>query len=149
VYDNVLAAIELTTAPAERVLRQAREFVAAGGSLSAVHIVEPQYVQYSFDATFKSTLSRSLEQDAVDLAAARLAELCEPHGIDAGHRFVMLGRAADQIHALVHQHGFDLVVLGSHGQEGLRRLLGSTANAVLHASTVDVATVRIERGSQS
>jgi universal stress protein A len=149
VYDNVLAAIALTSAPAERVLRQARDFIAPGGSLSVVHVVEPQYVQYSFDPTFKSTLSRSLEQDALDLAAARLAELCEPLGIDAGHRFVMLGRAADQIHILVEQHGFDLVVLGSHGQEGLRRLLGSTANAVLHASPVDVATVRIESGSAS
>jgi universal stress protein A len=149
VYDNVLAAIELTSAPAERVLRQARDFIRPGGNLSVVHVVEPQYVQYSFDPTFKSTLSRSLEQDALELAAARLAELCEPHGIDAGHRFVMLGRAADQIHILVEQHGFDLVVLGSHGQEGLRRLLGSTANAVLHASPVDVATVRIESGSES
>jgi universal stress protein A len=149
VYRNVLAAIELTTAPAERVLRRARELAGPEASLTALHVVEPQFVQYSFDPTFKSTLARSLEQDALDLAAARLAEVCGPHGIDAEHRFVALGRVADQIHALVAEHGFDLIVIGSHGQDGLRRLLGSTANAVLHGSPTDVATVRLSTGKAS
>jgi universal stress protein A len=143
VYKNVLVAIELTTYPAELVLSHARRFLAPSGALSAIHVVEPQYVQYSFDPTFKGTLSRSLEQGAVDAAGERLAELCEPHGIDAGHRYVMLGRAADKIHEVAEERGFDLIVIGSHGQQGLRRLLGSTANAVLHGAPVDVATVRI------
>lgn len=146
-YKNVLAAIDLTEDSATAVLRRARAFVAAGGSLSALHVVEPQYVQYSFDPTFKSTLSRSLEQDAVDLAAARLAELCDPHGIDAAHRYVMIGRAASHIRELAADKNFDLVVMGSHGQEGLRWLLGSTANAVLHGSPVDVVTVRLQQGA--
>ncbi len=146
-YHNILVAIDLLEQPAKLVLERAREFVAERGSVSAVHVVEPQYVQYSFDPTFKSTLSRSLEQGALDIASRRLAELCEPYGIDADHRYVMLGRAADKIHELAEQKGFDLVVVGSHGQEGLRRLLGSTANAVLHGSPVDVATVRIPKAS--
>lgn len=144
-YSKVLAAIELTTRPADLVLTHARQFVGQGGALGAIHVVEPQYVQYSFDPTFKGTLSRSLEQSALDVAAARLAELCEPHGIGAELRYVMLGRAADRIHEVATERGFDLIVIGSHGQEGLRRLLGSTANAVLHDAPVDVATVRIPR----
>jgi universal stress protein A len=149
VYNNVLAAIELAARPADLVLRHARDLVSADGSLSVVHVVEPQFVQYSFDPTFKSTISRGLEQDALDMAATRLAELCEPHGIDAEHRYVMLGRASDRIHELASQRGFDLIVLGSHGQEGWRRLLGSTANAVLHGAPVDVATVRIPRETET
>jgi len=145
VYRNVLVAVELTAPAAERVLRRAREFLTDGGNLHAIHVVEPQYVQYTFDPTFKSTLSRAMEQDALDLAAARLAELCEPFGIDASHRFVVLGRAADQIHAVAAERGFDLVVLGRHERGGLRRLLGSTANAVLHGCPVDVATVSLPR----
>lgn len=144
-YRKVLAAIELTEFPAELVLDHARQFLAEGGTLSAIHVVEPQYVQYSFDPTFKGTLTESLEQGALDVAARRLQELCEPHGIDAEHRFVMLGRAADRIHEVATQRDFDLIVIGSHGREGLRRLLGSTANAVLHDAPVDVATVRIPR----
>lgn len=145
VYDNVLVAIDLTEPPAGYVLEHARELLSASGSLNVVHVVEPQYVQYSFDPTFKGTLSRALEQEALDVAAERLAELCQPAGIDADHRFVLLGRAADRIHELAEQQRADLIVIGSHGQEGLRRLLGSTANAVLHGAPVDVATVRIPK----
>lgn len=142
-YRKVLAGIELTEGPAARVLDHAAWFVADAGRLSVIHVVEPQYVQYSFDPTFKSTLSDSLEQGALDAAAARLEELCGPRGIGPDHRYVMLGRAADRIHELARDEGFDLIVVGSHGQEGLRRILGSTANAVLHDAPVDVATVRI------
>lgn len=148
-YKNILAAIDLTDQPAARVIAGAREFLGPEGSLNVLHAVEPQYLQYSFDPTLKGTLSESLEQGAVDAASRRLEELCEPYGIDREHRFVVLGRAADVIHDLALQQGCDLIVVGSHGQEGLRRLLGSTANAVLHGAPVDVATVRIggESGS--
>ena len=145
-YKKVLAAIDLTEESANYVLEHARSFVSAKGALYAVHVVEPQYVQYSFDPTFTGSLTRSLENEALEVAAHRLGELCEPHGIDADHRYVRLGRAADQIHELAEQEGFDLVVTGSHGQEGLRLLLGSTANAVLHGSPVDVATIRMPKG---
>ena len=145
-YRKVLVAVDLTEASANFVLERAKPFVARGGTLYAVHVVEPQYVQYSFDPTFTGSLTRSLEQDALDIAAARLDELCEPHGIDAEHRRVLLGRAADRIHELARQEEFDLVITGSHGQEGLRKVLGSTANAVLHGSPVDVATIRMPKG---
>lgn len=144
-YRKVLAAIDLTTRSADAVLTNARRFLADGGELWAIHVVEPQYIQYSFDPSYKSTISPSLEQSAMEAAAARLAELCEPHGIDAEHRYVMIGRVADRVHEVAEEHGFDLIVIGSHGREGLRRLLGSTANAVLHGAPVDVATVRIHR----
>lgn len=148
-YQNVLAAIELVAGPAEVVLDHASRLVSPGGSLSAIHVVEPQYVQYSFDPTFRGSITDALKRDALDAAAQRLAELCEPCGIDAEHRYVLLGRCADSIHELATERGFDLIVIGSHGQEGLRRLLGSTANAVLHGSPVDVATVRIHEEDDS
>jgi universal stress protein A len=37
----------------------------------------------------------------------------------------------------------DLIVLGTHGRSGIRLLLGSTANAVLHGAKQDVLAVRI------
>lgn len=148
-YKNILAAIDLTDQPAARVIAGAKEFLGPGGTLNVLHAVEPQYVQYSFDPTFKGTLSESLEQGAMDAAARRLEELCDPYGIDPNNRFVVLGRAADVIHELAEKQKCDLIVVGSHGQEGLRRLLGSTANAVLHGAPVDVATVRISDEAES
>ena len=145
-YKKVLAAIDLTEASANYVLEHARPFVTSGGELFAVHIVEPQYIQYSFDPTFTGSLTRSLEEDALTVASNRLGELCNAQGIDEQHRRVVLGRAADKVHKLAVDEGFDLIVTGSHGREGLRRLLGSTANAVLHGSPVDVVTIRIPKG---
>jgi universal stress protein A len=145
VYRKILAAVELFDHPARLVLSRAGELARGRAELWAVHVVEPQYVQYSFDPTFTGSLTRSLEQNACDAAAARLAELCAPFGVPRERQLVVIGRTADRIHALCGEHGFDLVVLGSHGREGLRTFLGSTANAVLHHSSVDVATVRIPR----
>jgi universal stress protein A len=40
--------------------------------------------------------------------------------------------------------GVDLIVVGSHGRHGIRLLLGSTANAVLHGAACDVLAVRLK-----
>lgn len=144
-FKKVLVAVELTTESAAFVLERARPFLSADGELYAVHVVEPQYVQYSFDPTFTGSLTRALEKDALDVAAQRLAELCKPFGVDADHQIVLLGRVAERLHQLASEQPFDLIVIGSHGQEGWRTLLGSTANAVLHGAPVHVATIRMPR----
>jgi universal stress protein A len=37
----------------------------------------------------------------------------------------------------------DLIIIGSHGRHGIRILLGSTANAILHSAKCDVLAVRV------
>jgi universal stress protein A len=37
----------------------------------------------------------------------------------------------------------DLIVMGTHGQSGLKLLLGSTANSVLHGAGCDILAVRV------
>ena len=97
-FTTVLAAIDLDAESAEFVLRKAQTYVATGGALHVCHVVEPQYVQYSFDPTFTGSLTRSLEDEALASARRRLAELCAPYEIDAAQQHVALGRAADRIH---------------------------------------------------
>lgn len=142
-YKKVLAAIDLVIAPAELVLEHARRATDEGGTLLVTHIVEPQYVQYSFDPTFTGSLTRSLEQEAIETARKRVAEICAPHGISIDQQLIVLGRAADMIQKLATENSVDAIVIGSHSQHGWRRLLGSTANAVLHGSPVDVVVARL------
>jgi nucleotide-binding universal stress UspA family protein len=53
------------------------------------------------------------------------------------------GRAADQIVQLARQCKADLIVMGTHGRRGLRRLaLGSDAELVVRSSPVPVLLVR-------
>lgn len=142
-YKNIIVAIDLLEDPAHQVLSSALAFGEDDAQFTVVHVVEPQYVQYSFDPTFTGSLTRELEQQALETAAGRVAELCASLEIAPEEQQVVLGRAADQIHDIAKHRAADLIVIGSHGRHGWRRLLGSTANAVLHGAPVDVAVIRI------
>ncbi len=147
-FEKILVAVDLELAPARAVIRHAQAL--ARGELWVAHAVEPQYVQYSIDPTFTGSLTRAMEEDALNAARNRLAEICEPLKIDADHRLVVLGRVADRIHRLARERDVDTIVIGSHGGRGIRRLLGSTANAVLHGAPVNVMTIHLnhEEGGQ-
>ena len=142
-FDKILVAIDLEQEGASAVLDKAQAL--CKGELWVIHSVEPQYVQYSIDPTFTGSLTRSMEEDAIKAARALLAEVCSGRGIDDDHQLVSIGRAADQIHTAATELGVDAIVMGSHARTGLGRLLGSTANAVLHGSPVNVMTVRMPK----
>jgi universal stress protein A len=56
----------------------------------------------------------------------------------------MLGRVADCVHAAATEHRADAIVIGAYDRTGFARLLGSTANAVLHDAPVNVLTIHME-----
>lgn len=142
-FDKILVAIDLEPESARAVLEKAEALKNAGGEIWAIHAVEPQYVQYSIDPTFTGSLTRSMEEDAVKAARSRLAEICATTGIAPDHQIVIIGRAADRIQEAATDKEVDTIVIGSQARKGLARLLGSTANAVLHGSPVNVMTIRI------
>ncbi len=140
-FDNALVAIDLDESSARTVLAAAAQLVR--GTATVVHAVEPQYVQYSVDPTFTGSLTAQMEADAKNAAIARLAELCQDAGIPPERQLVVLGRAADSIHDVARELDADCIIIGSHARKGLGRLLGSTANAVLHGAPVSVMTIRL------
>jgi len=152
-YKKAVVAIELAAEPARQVLERAcafaRNSLSGMSALRVLHVVEPQYVQYSFDPTFTGALTRAMEDEAIATARRRVAELCASSGIPESQQIVVMGRAADRIHETASNEGADLIILGSHGREGLRALLGSTATAALHSAPVDVMTVRIRKTAEA
>jgi len=77
-------------------------------------------------------------RDQLDRAVAD----AKRHGVDARTR-VAEGEPATQILATAADAKCSLIVMGTHGRQGLNRLfLGSTAEAVLRESTVPVLMVR-------
>jgi len=80
----------------------------------------------------------------VEAAKRRLAAMAAD--IDVGGpvtQWVELGATKQEIVRIAATQGVDLIVIGSHGRHGIGRLLGSTANAVLHGAGCDVLAVRI------
>jgi len=84
------------------------------------------------------------EQELMQLAEDRFAQLADQHGIADCNRHVIMGNARTEIARYAEEQGCDLIIIGSHGRSGLARLLGSTANAVLHHAHCDVLAVRAD-----
>lgn len=142
-FDKILVAVDLDLEGARTVLDRGLTLAGTSGELWVLHVVEPQYVQYSIDPTFTGSMTRAMEEDAVNAARTRVAEICEPSGVSEDHQLVMLGHPAERVHQVAEELGVDTIIIGSHARRGLRRLLGSTANAVLHGAPVNVMTIRM------
>ncbi len=84
-----------------------------------------------------------MDQQLLELADKRLQDLSEKYDVGDSERFVSQGSTKREILRIAEEQGVDLIVIGSHGREGIQLLLGSTANAVLHGAPCDVLAVRI------
>ena len=142
VYSHILLAVDFTPVR-DTVARQAIELCQAfKARLSLVHVVEFTQMDLSNDLILPQELE--LDQELMKQSKQRLEELAENLGIDKSECFVSQGSTRREILRLAEELNVDLIVIGSHGREGIQRLLGSTANAVLHGAPCDVLAVRIK-----
>ena len=142
VYSHILLAVDFTPVT-DTVARQAIELCQAfKARLSLVHVVEFTQMDLSNDLILPQELE--LDQELMKQSKQRLEELAENLGIDKSECFVSQGSTRREILRLAEELNVDLIVIGSHGREGIQRLLGSTANAVLHGAPCDVLAVRIK-----
>ena len=85
------------------------------------------------------------EQAMLGNAKDKMQQFVNKYNLKDVAQEIELGVPKLVIAQFVEQHRCDLVVLGSHGRHGFSLLLGSTANAVLHAMPCDVLTIKIEK----
>jgi universal stress protein A len=140
-YSHILLAIDFSRSidtVAERALSMRKSLNA---KLSLVHIVE--FVQFDFSSELTMPQELELDQELLELADKRLQQLGEKYGVADSERFVSQGNTKREILRIAEEQKVDLIVIGSHGREGIQLLLGSTANAVLHGAPCDVLAVRI------
>jgi len=109
-----------------------------GADLLLVHVVEPipAYAYPGF-AGFAEVEVSIREQAEKELNA-----LAKQLGVDEKHRLLEFGSIKNEILRIAKEQKIDLIVTGSHGKHGLGLLLGSTANAILHASQCDMLIVQ-------
>jgi universal stress protein A len=140
-YSHILLAVDFskeTDAVAEQALTMRN---ALNARLSLVHVVE--FVQIDFSSELVIPQELELDQQLLELADTRLQQLGEKYGIEDSERFVSQGNTKREILRIAEEQKVDLIVIGSHGREGIQLLLGSTANAVLHGAPCDVLSVRV------
>ena len=136
-YRHILVATDLHN-DAFPVVQKAVKIAKRGNANLIILTVVPELPFYmasglnsisSIEAQFESRYRERLELLKIE--------------VDVPAEYILFrGRAKLEILKLALKKEADLIVIGSHGANGVQRLLGSTAIAVLHRAKADVLVVR-------
>ena len=137
-YQKVVVAIDVYS-EYDAVVKRA---LAIAGNALKLHLIYVAYPQANLEP-YGLFLESDFTEQVVSQAKEKLDSIATTHGIPKSHTEVTLGGPAEEVQAFADRVGADLIVIGTHGQSGLRLLLGSTANAVLHGVKVDVLAVKV------
>jgi len=143
-YKHILLSTELSAESKIIEERASALQKLTGAKLSIIHVIEPMPVVFPIGESaivynFQETIDRLIEQ-----AKERLSKLQKQINIADSEIHIKQGYIGDEILTYANENGVDLIITGSHGRHGVRLLLGSTANAVLHGAKCDVMAVRIK-----
>lgn len=89
-------------------------------------------------------LDQDSSDDLLEAEKAKLMQLGDQLNIGRANRWMLWGVPKQEIIHIAEQEQVDLIVVGSHGRQGLALLLGSTANSVLHYAKCDVMAIRLQ-----
>lgn len=143
-FTKILCPVDFSEASAP-VAKVAREFALAFNAEVLLLYVAPSMIQYEiFDLP-----AVSLPQLVGDItlgAEKTMTEFVAKHFPDVrATGKVVSGDAADSIVTLAQVEKADIIIMATHGRQGLNRLLfGSVAEKVVKTSTVPVMTIRPE-----
>ena len=137
-YQNILIAIDIN-ADYQQILARGLEVADSPADVSVIHVTPPEV----YFSPYGAAAPMDMVSDARNKAAEKLSAVARDNGISENQTYVNVGHPSDEIHNLAEEINADLIVIGTHGQRGLRLLLGSTANAVLHGVSCDVLVIRV------
>jgi nucleotide-binding universal stress UspA family protein len=110
-----------------------------GAAITLLHVLEP--VAYGLDFTLIPPKEWKHQKERVVARLGELTAALSDNGVKADH-VLRSGLPPDSIVGFVHERGFDLMIMGTHGRSGLSHLLsGSVAGAMLRLAPCPVLTV--------
>lgn len=138
-FKTIVLAVELVSDSDAPVIKKALQMATLFHSkIILIHAVEHQSYVYGTIPVI------DVDKELIASAKVMMAKLEKKIAKDIPCKsIVSLGSAKHVIVDEAKNNKADLIILGSHGRHGVRLLLGSTANAVLHAAHCDVLAVRI------
>ena len=138
-YKKVLAAVDFSET-SRSVLDAALRLTNDNPSrIHLIHVVQPVTEGYALKVYTENF--QALEDEAVEDATAQLKEFEASDKIPADQIYTVVGDRAGEIRKTCADIEADVIVIGSHGYSGERRMLGTTANKLLHGANCDVLTV--------
>ena len=115
-----------------------------GASLRVLHVVDERNLEEAFVSDAVIPISPAMRSERLQQAHERLS-----HRVKAADGLalpakaeVVFGKPSQVIVDYANDHGFDLIVMGTHGREGLAHLLmGSVAELVVRTARCPVMTL--------
>ncbi len=145
---QILVPIDFSDCAPSVVTNAAKLAVQLDATLTLLHVITPpkdidrDVMITPPGATEPVKASRYLYQSARE-KLPRYTNIIEAEGARAGEPILELGEPAARILSAALAHSIDLIVMGTHGRTGIRRLLtGSVAESVLRGSDVPVMITR-------
>jgi len=142
-YKNILTAVDLTPS-AEDVIHKASILADVNDAqLTLIHAIDYiPYMGFGEGALITPTYTISNEK-LTENAKHTIETLLQKMHLEHLETIIEFGSATNEVVSYANEHSTDLIVVGSHGRHGVKLLLGSTANGVLHHAECDVLAVRI------
>lgn len=140
-YQHVLCAVDLNEDNLAVAIRAAEQARHDNAKLSLIHVVE--YIPIDLANELVLPQQQEIEEALIERAKTTIGHLAQELGLDEVFENVVSGSTKSEIIRFAKDNEVDLIVIGKHGRHGFSRLLGSTANAVLHHAPCDVLTVHI------
>lgn len=134
---KILVAIELDNFSANCVLSKATAVSNLEDHIEVVYVIAPSSIAYTADPTLMGTMYQRSVDTAMNHAGQRLRSICDKYDIPPARCHIRCGRVTHEIHALIREQTYDVLMIGSHCWSGWRRILGSHATSTLHGVPVD------------
>ena len=144
-YKRILVAVDGSAASTKGLREALRLAKAAGAKLCILHVVDEFYAFAGLDGMAPTQDLVPAFRAGGKRVLAKAEALARKHGVKPATvlREVLGGPAAGPIVREARKQRADLIVLGTHGRRGVRRLvLGSDAEQVVRSATVPVLLVR-------
>lgn len=143
-YTHIVVTVDFSEST-DKVIKKAIEIARLNkAKLSLLHVVE--YLP-PIDSAYEPIFASSWAIDENQLIAAAensLQKLSDKYKLKEACLKVALGTPKFEITQFVTDQQCDLIVIGSHGRHGISLLLGSTANAILHAMPCDILAIKVK-----
>ena len=107
--------------------------------LTVIHVVD--YLPPTFISAQSEHMSAA---QVIERATNYLAEWVQETGLASAEQVVVSGPTGREIVAAAKARGVDLITIGTSGEGGMKRLLGSTTSAVMHDAPCDVLSIHCE-----
>jgi nucleotide-binding universal stress UspA family protein len=144
-YKRILVPVD-GSAASTRGLREAIKLAKAQhAALRLVHVVDELLLDPSYGTAANYQIFFEAVRTSGKALLKQMASIVRETGIEPQTELLETigGRAADLIIESARKWPADLIVMGTHGRRGIRRLLlGSDAELVLHSAPVPVLMIR-------